>query len=68
MVDIDKSIDVTQLNTGCRVALRADSYTLHKILPNKVHCLFSCLLFTVSLLGRSTSEFDDGGKGSRLNL
>lgn len=36
VVDVDKGIDVNSINTGCRVALRADSYALHKILPNKV--------------------------------
>jgi 26S proteasome regulatory subunit T6 len=36
VVDLDKSIDVPKLTTGCRVALRADSYALHMILPNKV--------------------------------
>ncbi len=36
VVDIDKNIDVADITTNCRVALRNDSYTLHKILPNKV--------------------------------
>lgn len=36
VVDIDPSIEITKLSTGARVALRADSYTLHKLLPKKV--------------------------------
>jgi 26S proteasome regulatory subunit T6 len=36
VVDIDKNIDVTKLTPGSRVALKADSYALHKILPSKV--------------------------------
>lgn len=48
VVDVDKSIDITKVDIGdiitnpsqltpnTRVALRNDSYTLHKVLPNKV--------------------------------
>ena len=36
VVDIDKNIDIADVTPNCRVALRNDSYTLHKILPNKV--------------------------------
>ena len=36
VVDIDKNIDIGDITPNCRVALRNDSYTLHKILPNKV--------------------------------
>jgi len=42
VVDIDKNIDVAEITPNCRVALRNDSYTLHKILPNKVDPLVSC--------------------------
>ncbi|CAL1530919.1 unnamed protein product [Lymnaea stagnalis] len=35
VVDIDKNIDMNQVTPNCRVALRNDSYVLHKILPNK---------------------------------
>lgn len=38
VVDLDKSIDVAKLTTGTRVALKADNYALHKLLPSKV-CL-----------------------------
>lgn len=41
VVDIDKNIDINDVTPNSRVALRNDSYTLHKILPNKVsilHC------------------------------
>lgn len=36
MVDLDKNIDMAKVTPSCRVALKNDSYTLHKILPNKV--------------------------------
>ena len=36
VVDVDKNIDMNDITANCRVALRNDSYTLHKILPNKV--------------------------------
>ena len=36
VVDIDKNIDINDIKPNCRVALRNDSYTLHKILPSKV--------------------------------
>ncbi len=36
VVDLDKNIDINDVTPNCRVALRNDSYTLHKILPNKV--------------------------------
>ncbi len=36
VVDIDKSVDINDIQPNCRVALRNDSHTLHKILPNKV--------------------------------
>ena len=35
-MDIDKNIDMNDVQPNCRVALRSDSYKLHKILPNKV--------------------------------
>jgi ATP-dependent 26S proteasome regulatory subunit len=41
VVDIDKNIDMGDITPNCRVALRNDSYTLHKILPNKVDPLVS---------------------------
>ena len=36
VVDVDKNIDINDIKPNCRVALRNDSYTLHKILPSKV--------------------------------
>ena len=36
VVDLDKNIDINDVTPNSRVALRNDSYTLHKILPNKV--------------------------------
>ncbi len=41
VVDVDKNIDIGDITPNCRVALRNDSYTLHKILPNKVDPLVS---------------------------
>ena len=43
VVDVDKSIDITKVTPTSRVALRNDSYTLHKILPNKVDPLVSLM-------------------------
>lgn len=43
VVDIDKSIDIAQVTPSLRVALKNDSYTLHKILPNKVDPLISLM-------------------------
>lgn len=54
VVDIDKNIDINDVTPNCRVALRNESYTLHKILPNKVD--------------RSFGIAYDGGKSTRLYL
>nr|WCZ58640.1 26S proteasome regulatory subunit 8 [Seculamonas ecuadoriensis] len=43
VVDLDKSIDMAKCTPSTRVALRSDSYTLHKILPNKVDPLVSLM-------------------------
>jgi 26S proteasome regulatory subunit T6 len=43
VVDIDKNIDITKITPNTRVALRNDSYMLHKILPNKVDPLVSLM-------------------------
>jgi 26S proteasome regulatory subunit T6 len=43
VVDVDKTIDITTLKTNDRVALRNDSYELHKILPTKVDPLVSLM-------------------------
>merc|ERR1712021_117206 len=44
VVDVDKNIDINDVTPNCRVALRNDSYTLHKILPNKVDPLVSLMM------------------------
>jgi hypothetical protein len=43
VVDLDKDIDVNKCTPNTRVALRSDSYTLHKILPTKVDPLVSLM-------------------------
>ncbi|CAM9702451.1 unnamed protein product [Ectocarpus fasciculatus] len=43
VVDIDKDIDVNKCTPNTRVALRNDSYVLHKILPTKVDPLVSLM-------------------------
>ncbi len=43
MVDLDKALDINSITPNLRVALRNDSYTLHKILPNKVDPLVSLM-------------------------
>jgi len=58
VVDVDKGIDIALVNAGCRVALRADSYALHKILPNKVDPLVSLMM--VEKVPDSTYEMIGG--------
>jgi len=43
VVDIEKDIDINKLSANTRVALRSDSYALHKILPTKVDPLVSLM-------------------------
>ncbi len=58
VVDIDKNIDINDVTPNCRVALRNDSYTLHKILPNKVDPLVSLMM--VEKVPDSTYEMVGG--------
>ncbi|KAI0790467.1 26S proteasome regulatory complex ATPase RPT6 [Abortiporus biennis] len=58
IVDIDSEIDVNQLTPTLRVALRSDSYTIHKILPNKVDPLVSLMM--VEKVPDSTYEMVGG--------
>jgi len=43
VVDLDKDIDINKCTPNTRVALKSDSYTLHKILPTKVDPLVSLM-------------------------
>ena len=43
MVNVDKSIKIEDLTTTMRVALKSDTYTLHRILPTKVDPLVSLM-------------------------
>lgn len=43
IVDIDKDVDISKCTANTRVALRSDSYQLHKILPTKVDPLVSLM-------------------------
>jgi 26S proteasome regulatory subunit T6 len=58
VVDIDKNIDINDVTPNSRVALRNDSYTLHKILPNKVDPLVSLMM--VEKVPDSTYEMVGG--------
>jgi len=58
VVDLDKSIDIATITPNLRVALRNDSYTLHKILPNKVDPLVS--LMKVEKVPNSTYDMVGG--------
>lgn len=58
VVDIDKAIDIAKLTPNVRVALRNDSYVLHKILPSKVDPLVS--LMKVEKVPDSTYEMVGG--------
>jgi 26S proteasome regulatory subunit T6 len=43
VVDVEKDIDINKCTPNTRVALRADSYSIHKILPTKVDPLVSLM-------------------------
>jgi len=58
VVDLDKGIEMSQISANLRVALRNDSYTLHKILPNKVDPLVSLMM--VEKVPDSTYEMVGG--------
>lgn len=58
VVDIDKNIDINDVTPNSRVALRNESYTLHKILPNKVDPLVSLMM--VEKVPDSTYEMVGG--------
>ncbi|KAI0654893.1 26S proteasome regulatory complex ATPase RPT6 [Cubamyces menziesii] len=58
IVDFDSEIDVASLTPSLRVALRSDSYTIHKILPNKVDPLVSLMM--VEKVPDSTYEMVGG--------
>ncbi|KAF5383148.1 hypothetical protein D9615_005012 [Tricholomella constricta] len=58
IVDLDSEIDINALTPTLRVALRSDSYTIHKILPNKVDPLVSLMM--VEKVPDSTYEMVGG--------
>jgi 26S proteasome regulatory subunit T6 len=58
VVDVAGDIDVSALKPSLRVVLRSDSYTLHKILPNKVDPLVSLMM--VEKVPDSTYEMVGG--------
>jgi len=58
VVKMDDKIDPNKLTTGTRVALRNDSYQLHKILPTKVDPLVS--LMRVEAVPDATYEMVGG--------
>uniref|UniRef100_A0A8R1DGJ1 26S proteasome regulatory subunit 8 n=1 Tax=Caenorhabditis japonica TaxID=281687 RepID=A0A8R1DGJ1_CAEJA len=58
IVDVDKSIDIATCVPSSRVALKADSYVLHRVLPNKVDPLVSLMM--VEKVPDSTYEMVGG--------
>ncbi|KAI0766238.1 26S proteasome regulatory complex, ATPase RPT6 [Irpex lacteus] len=58
IVDFESDIDIGSLTPTLRVALRSDSYTIHKILPNKVDPLVSLMM--VEKVPDSTYEMVGG--------
>ncbi|KAI8805629.1 P-loop containing nucleoside triphosphate hydrolase protein [Cladochytrium replicatum] len=58
VVDINPSIDISKLTPTVRIALRHDTYQLHKILPNKVDPLVSLMM--VEKVPDSTYEMVGG--------
>ncbi|GAW01105.1 26S proteasome regulatory complex ATPase RPT6 [Lentinula edodes] len=58
IVDLDSEIDINSLTPNLRIALRSDSYTIHKILPNKIDPLVSLMM--VEKVPDSTYEMVGG--------
>jgi len=58
VVDLAPDIDITTLTPNLRVALRSDSYKLHKVLPNKIDPLVSLMM--VEKVPDSTYEMVGG--------
>ncbi|CAG5111811.1 Oidioi.mRNA.OKI2018_I69.chr2.g6084.t1.cds [Oikopleura dioica] len=58
VVDIDSKIKIEDLKATTRVALKSDSYLLHKILPNKIDPLVSLMM--VEKVPDSTYEMIGG--------
>jgi 26S proteasome regulatory subunit T6 len=58
VVDFDSEIELSALSPSLRVALRSDSYTIHKILSNKVDPLVSLMM--VEKVPDSTYEMVGG--------
>lgn len=58
VVDLAPSIDIADIKPMLRVALRNDSYMLHKILPNKIDPLVSLMM--VEKVPDSTYEMVGG--------
>jgi len=58
VVDLDKNVELAKVIPTTRVALRNDSYILHKILPNKIDPLVS--LMKVEKVPDSTYEMIGG--------
>jgi 26S proteasome regulatory subunit T6 len=58
MVDVASDIDISKITPNLRVALRNDTYTLHRILPTKVDPLVSLMM--VEKVPDSTYEMIGG--------
>lgn len=58
VVDLEPGIDINKVTPTTRVALRNDSYALHKLLPNKVDPLVSLMM--VEKVPDSTYEMVGG--------
>jgi len=58
VVDIDSKIKIEDLKPTTRVALKSDSYVLHKVLPNKIDPLVSLMM--VEKVPDSTYEMIGG--------
>merc|ERR1711868_117597 len=58
IVDIDPKIKIDDIKPNIRVALKSDSYVLHKILPNKIDPLVSLMM--VEKVPDSTYEMIGG--------
>lgn len=56
--DLDESLDINKITPNLRVALRNDSYALHRVLPNKIDPLVSLMM--VEKVPDSTYEMVGG--------
>lgn len=74
IVDIDPKLNMDDLKPSTRVALKSDSYVLHKILPNKVDPLVSLMMVekvpdsTYEMIGGLEKQIKEIKEGNAVGL